>query len=55
MEKMGNGVSGANYEELLPRYKSSNLWSDHKELYEKFFCRIHQLLFSRPCFFAMDD
>ena len=41
--------------ELLPRFKSSILWLDYKELYEKSFCRIHQVLFDRPCVYTMDN
>ena len=41
--------------ELLPRLKSSILWLDYKELYEKSFCRIHQVLLSHPYVFTMDD
>ena len=41
--------------ELLPRFKSSILWLDYKELYEKSFCRIHQVLLSCPYVFTMVD
>ena len=52
---MGNGIRGSNYEELLPRFESSTLWSNHKGVYEKSFCRIHQVLFGHPYVCIMDD
>ena len=55
MEKWVNGVRGANYEELFPHFESSTLWLDHKEIYEKSFCKIHQVLFDRPYVCTMDD
>ena len=30
-------------------------WSDHKEVYEKSFCRFHQVLFGRPYVCTMDS